>query len=429
MKKSKFIKSTIILMLGGMVTKLLGMLIRIITSRLLGKTGMGIYSLLSPTFMLLITFSQLGFPVAISKLVAEDSRDNRKLILGLIPISILLNIFIFLFLWFFSPMMSTYLLHEKRCTYAILCMGFVLPFISISSILRGYFFGKERVIPHVISNILEDVVKIVILLIFLPLFLKQSIEAAVCFVVFSNLFSELASILIFLSLLPKKNMHISDFIPRKANMKSVFSLSIPLTGSRIIGNIGYFLEPIILTTVLTIVGYSNSYIIDEYGIINGFVLPIVLLPSFFTGALSQALLPEISRASAQNNKKYARFKIKQAILLSLVIGILFTIFLEIYPDVLLHFMYHTTEGSVYLRVLAPFCLLHYIQAPISSSLQAMGKAKTSMKATLIGTITRIVSLSLFSFLKIGLWPIVIATSISMILTTMYEMKKLRECLT
>lgn len=428
MKKSKFIRATLILMVGGMMTKLLGMLIRIITSRLLGKTGMGIYSLLSPTFMLLITFAQLGFPVAISKLVSEDTKNNKKLVLGLIPISIFLNACIFLLLWILAPFISTYLLHEKRCMYAIICMGFVLPFISISSILRGYFFGKERVIPHVISNILEDVIKMVVLLIFLPLFLKRSIEAAVAFVVFSNLFSELSSIFIFLSLLPKKNIHLSDFIPRRENMKSIFSLSIPLTGSRIIGNIGYFLEPVILTTVLTIVGYTNSYIIDEYGILSGFVLPIVLLPSFFTGALSQALLPVISKSTAQKEKKYAKFKIKQAIFLSLAIGISFTIFLELYPHVLLNLMYRTTEGTLYLRVLAPFCLLHYIQAPISSSLQAMGKAKVSMKATLIGTVTRIFSLIFFSFLKIGLWPIVIATSLSMIFTTTYEIKKLRECL-
>lgn len=428
MKKSKFIQSTIILMIGGMITKVLGMLIRIITSRTIGKTGMGIYSLLSPTFMLLITFAQLGFPIAISKLVAEDTKNNKKLVLGLIPISLFLNICILILLFNIAPFLSKYLLHEKRCTYAILCMGFVLPFISLSSILRGYFFGKERVIPHVVSNIVEDVLRIFILIVFLPLFLERSIEAAVCFLVFSNLFSELASIFLFLSLLPKKGISLNDFKPKKQNIKSIFSLSIPLTGSRIIGNIGYFLEPIILTSVLTFVGYSNTYIVDEYGIISGFVLPIVLLPSFFTGAISQALLPVISKSYSKGDKKYARFKIKQAIFLSVSIGILFTIFLECYPHSLLQFMYHTKEGSTYLQILAPFCLLHYIQAPIASSLQAIGKAKISMRATCIGTISRIASLLLFSFLKIGLWPIVIANIISMLLTTSYEAKKLRNCL-
>ena len=37
MKKSKFIKSTVILLLGGLITKLLGMVIRIVMSRNLGS--------------------------------------------------------------------------------------------------------------------------------------------------------------------------------------------------------------------------------------------------------------------------------------------------------------------------------------------------------------------------------------------------------
>ena len=77
MKKSKFIKSTIILLIGGFLTKLLGMIIKIITTRLLGTEGIGIYSLLMPTFGLLIAVAQLGFPVAISKLVAEETKNNK----------------------------------------------------------------------------------------------------------------------------------------------------------------------------------------------------------------------------------------------------------------------------------------------------------------------------------------------------------------
>ena len=35
-------------------------------------------------------------------------------------------------------------------------------------------------------------------------------------------------------------------------------------------------------------------------------MPLLLLPSFFTNAISQALLPVVSRAYADNNKKYRR---------------------------------------------------------------------------------------------------------------------------
>ena len=193
MKKSKFIKSTIILMIGGLLTKLLGMIIKIVQTRLLGTEGVGIYMLIMPTFSLLVALAQLGLPVAISTLVARDNRNNKKLVFSVIPISLMINGIIMIFLFLFSSYLANNLLHEPRSYYALLGMGFVLPFISISSIIRGYFFGKERMIPHVISNIVEDVIRLIILAIGIPIFLVSGLEFAVAFIILSNIVSELSS--------------------------------------------------------------------------------------------------------------------------------------------------------------------------------------------------------------------------------------------
>ena len=84
MKKNTLIKSTIILTIGGLITKILGMLIKIIMTRLIGTEGIGIYMLIMPTFMLLITISQLGFPTAISKLVSDDTINNNWVLVRVI---------------------------------------------------------------------------------------------------------------------------------------------------------------------------------------------------------------------------------------------------------------------------------------------------------------------------------------------------------
>ena len=91
--KEKFIKSTIILLIGGFLTKLLGMLIKIIMSRLIGTEGLGLYMLILPTFSLFIGLSQFGLPTALSKLVSEDTKNNVKLFFSIIPISLIINIF------------------------------------------------------------------------------------------------------------------------------------------------------------------------------------------------------------------------------------------------------------------------------------------------------------------------------------------------
>ena len=98
-----------------------------------------------------------------------------------------------------------------------------------------------------------------------------------------------------------------------------------------------FVEPIILTSTLIHVGYSNSFIVNEYGVLTGYVLPILLLPSFFTLAISQALLPTVTRLYYRNDINGVKRKIKQALFFSLLIGIPTTILLMIEPEFFLNF--------------------------------------------------------------------------------------------
>ena len=418
--KNKLIKSTFILLIGGAITKILGMIIKIVITRMIGIEGGSLYTLIMPTFGLLIALAQLGFPIAISTLVAEGKSNNRRMILGIIPVSLFLNMTIIALLVILAPFISNNLLHEPRTYYGILATGLVLPFISISSILRGYFYGKERLLPHIFSNIMEDVIRLIILIIGIPIFLLKGIEITIFFLIVSNIISECSSILIFTFCLPKKNISKNDFLPNKKYLKNILSISLPSTGSRIIGNIGSFLEPIILTTVLLKIGYSNEFIIHEYGVLNGYVLPLLLLPSFFTMAISQAIIPSVSKFYSSHNKKGVKKVIKQAIIFSLAIGIPFTILVELFPNFLLNFIYNAKEGSNYLRVFAPIFLFSYIQSPLTATLQAMNKAKCAMNGTIIGITLRTILLVIVSFFHIGIWSIIVAATSNILFVTFHH---------
>lgn len=428
MKKNSFFKSTLILIIGGFITKILGMITRMITSRYLGSTGIGIYSMLMPTFSLLIALSSFGFPIAISKLVSEDRYNNKNILFSVIPISLLINSILIIFLFLTSDFICTHLIHEKRAYLGLISISFVLPFIGISSILRGYFFGKEKMFPHVISNVLEDIVRLLLLITLTPRFLKMGITYAVAFVILTNVISELTSIITFIFFMPKNSsIKKSDLKPRRENIRNVFDISIPSTLSRVIGNIGYFFEPIILTTILLSLNYKSSFITTEYGIIAGFVIPLLLLPSFFTTAISNALIPVISKAYSNNNKKEVKRKLRQAIIFSLMIGIPATIFFMLFPSQILMFLYKTNEGILYTRILAPFLLIQYIQAPLISALNAMGKAKASLCSTVIGTITKVISLIIFTYL-FNIWGLVLSIIINILVVTRYQYKKVKSYL-
>ena len=428
--KEKFINSVIILLVGGLLTKVLGMLIKIIMSRLIGTEGLGLYMMVLPTFSLFIGIGQFGLPTALSKLVAEKRKNNIKLFFSILPITLIINLILIITIILIAPVLANTLLHDPRCYLPILAIAVVIPFTSLSSICRSYFFGKEKMAPHVISNLVEDIVRLTLMIIGIPFFLPKGLEYAVCYIILSNVISEGASILILFLFLPKKiQLKKEDLVPRKDYMKESLSIGIPNTTGRLLGSIGYFLEPILLTTTLIAIGYPSKYITTEYGILSGYVMPLLLLPSFFTMAISQALLPVVSREYTRGNFTFVKRKIKQAITYSLAIGIPVTIFFILLPELALKLIYHTEEGIAYMRFLAPICLFQYIQSPLSSCLDAMGKSHDAMVATTLGVITRSTLLVLLSLLKIGLWGLIIAISINVLVVTFYSIKKVRTYLT
>ena len=419
--KNNFIKSTIILIIGGFITKILGMLIKIVLTRTITTTGIGIYSLILPTFNLFITLCSLGLPTAISKLVSEDKISNRKIVLTPIPFILIFNLFLMLILFIIAPFLSNNLLNNKITLYPIIAIGFTLPFICISSIIKGYFFGKEKMFPTTISNVIEQLVRLILTVTVVANLMKHSLMYAICGVVLINVLSEGISVIVLLWFLPKnKKILCKDFTYNKALMKDLLNISIPTTGSRLIGSLSYFLEPIILTFALTKAGYTSEFITLEYGIINGYVYPLLLLPSFFTMAISNALLPVVSNSYSHKEFKYTRYKIKQAIFISLMIGIPCTVLFMTIPDILLKFIYNTSEGLIYIKVIAPIFLIFYIQGPLTASMQAMGMAKEAMIGTLIGSIIRTILLFVLSINHIGIWGLIISSIVNILFITIHH---------
>ena len=386
--------------------------------------------LIFPTFSLFMSLSQFSLPTSVSKLVSEDKYNNKNLVFSSIPIILIFDLILIAIILLSASFISINLLKDSRCYLPILCISCVLPFEAMSNMLRGYFFGKQKMLPHVISHIIEQIVRLVLTIILVPTLIKIDLVYAVSFLILVNMISEFTSIILLLIFMPKhiKITH-QDIIPQRNNIKNILSISIPNTNTRLIGNIGYFLEPILLTSGMLAAGYDISYITLEYGIVAGYSMPLLLLPGFFTGAISNSLLPVISKANTLKQYSYIKRKLKQAILISLMIGIPITFILFLFPDFFLKLFYGTTHGGIYLRYLAIPFLFYYIELPLAATMQAMDMSKNVMIDNMIGIILKTVLLYFLSLLHIGIYSFIIASSINIILVAtshyFHVKKKLR----
>ena len=76
--KNKFIKSSIYVIFLGLLAKILAMIVKIYTTRIYGIDRMSIYSLINPIIMFVVVLVQFSLPLALSKLVAQNSNKKKK---------------------------------------------------------------------------------------------------------------------------------------------------------------------------------------------------------------------------------------------------------------------------------------------------------------------------------------------------------------
>ncbi len=423
--KNVFIKSTLILMMGTLMTKILGFFIRIIFTRIIGPDGISLYSIIMPTYSLLIAVTQLGLPYAISAIMARGQRRGINIFSSIIPCALIFDVIIIALIYFTAPFLANELLKNPASYYPIVAICFVIPFTTISGIIKGYYFGKQNMFPNAISNVFEQLARLIILVTVIPLLLKTSTVLAVTGYIVTSAISEIVQIVVYLFFAPKNfKIHINDLKPQKGIVKEVFGLSIPNVSGHIIGNISYFFEPIILTHVLLFAGYSTGFITGEYGIYNAYVIPILTMPSFFTQALNTTLIPEVSKH--YKDRKYVRKRYLQSSGISLLIGLIFCIFIYYNGHAILKLMYNTSDGFDYLMLLTVFFPLFYLEGPLVAVLHGLNQAKYTMQTTLIACILKLLVMTILSLFSIGIYGLVISEIVDIFTVIYLNMARLHK---
>ena len=415
-KNNVLIKNIIILLVSGAIAKVIGMIGKIVYTRIAGINVISLYSVITPTFMLIITISQFSFPISISKLSAEEKYDNKDLLKNAYIVGAIINILLIIVILLFSDLIAS-MLHNKDLGIVIKTIIVILPFTTISSIQRGFLHGKEDMMPNSVSNIIEEIVKILLIATVIPVVIIKSNISALIAVILFNIVTELISISITSKVIKRK--YVKDETSKKNNkiIKDIVSISMPTTSIRLISSIGFFLEPIILTNILLKTGYAAKYITLEYGIINSYIIPILSVPTFFSLSVASALLPNITKA--YKNKKYNEFngKLLKLMILSIIVGLMCLIVIFCFPKVILKLVYNVNFGINYIYLLGPFFLILYMQPTLSVAVQAMNKTNKLFIVSSISMVIKYLSLIILGLLRLGINSLIYSIIIGIVTTT------------
>lgn len=430
MSKQTFIQGTIILIIAGLITRFLGFINKIIVARIMGAEGVGLYVMAVPTMLLVITITQLGLPVAISKLVAEaEAIGDRKKIKRILVVSLattsLLSIVFTIGMVAASPLIAKTLLTDERAFYPLIAIAPIVPIVAMSSVLRGYFQGRQNMRPTAYSQVIEQIVRITLVALLTSAFLPYGVEYAAAGAMISVVFGELASLLFMIYMFKNykririRKGFIQYLLQGKDTFKELMAIALPTTGSRLIGSISYFFEPIVVSQSLALAGVATIVATSQYGELAGFVIPLITLPTFITYSLSVSLVPAISEAAAQKHFQTIHYRLNQALRLALISGGISAIILYIFAEPIMELMYNAPNTSQYVKMMAPFSIFLYFQGPLQATLQALNMAKAAMMNSLFGALIKIAAIFILaSRPELGIMGAALAIIVGFVLVTL-----------
>lgn len=289
-------KQTMLLTGINGIVRALGLLMRVVLSRLLGAEVMGIMELAQSVHMVFIVPITSGLPAAVSRLSAKAHEHERfHPLQSAVFLVRLFSAAIIPLLWLCSPIIGR-LMGDIRVLPSLWFSAPCILILGYSAACNGYCYGNSESWIPAFSELIEQICRVVFT--FIMLHFLHSLTAAwlAAVPVIATMIAEiigLGYVMKSIAFPAFSAIHSHRFI------RPVISLASPVTLSRLIQTLIRSITAILIPLQLQKSGLSPSESTARLGMLNGMVMPILFLPCIFTSALSMVILPRITQAEQQ----------------------------------------------------------------------------------------------------------------------------------
>ena len=332
---SKFLKGTMILTISSIIVKVIGSLNWIILSRVLGGEGIGLYQMGFPIYLMAITVSSAGVPVAISIITSEKlaNKDYRgaKRVFNVSLRLLLLSGLLFSSALFFGAdfLINQHIIRDARAYYSIIALAPAVFFVTFLASFRGYLQGWQIMTPTATSEVVEQLVRVITMLIFADLFMPYGLAYAAggaSMGAGAGAFCALLVLMWFYRRL-KKRLHAEieaqdDSIPLESAgsiIKRLLKLALPVSLTSLMLPIGANLDLLIVPQRLEVAGFDVRHATELFGYLTGMAVPLVNLAAIFTAAMTISLVPSISESRTLGHFNAIQEKIRIAFRVAMII--------------------------------------------------------------------------------------------------------------
>lgn len=377
--------------------KLLGVLYRIFSTRMLGLEGMRLMSMITPSLSLALCMSSLSIQSVCNQNIALNISTKRirvsNIMLSAFRVIMTSTTIISILLLLSFPLYK-YLYNDYFIYYPLLLCIPLLYLSNISGVMKGYLEANNRFITTYFANVVELITKLLLTIFLLIIFKDFSIQNKVILAYLALSLSELSSCLI-LSLKIKKKIRKNTINFKEINYsKNILKQAIPLTLESLIQTISGYITPFIFYYACKQNNISFYESTTFFALTTSYAIPLLINGQFATMTLAKFLFPSITKI--RDNHKALSKLINKALCYIIVASTLCFCLCFFYTNDFLNLMYGDIKSNYIVRFLAPVYLILYFDPLFLVILQAYNKEKTLFKISIISQLITIISIYLLS---------------------------------
>ena len=415
MKKIIFIKNALILTASSLILRFAGIIFKIWLAQKIGSEGIGLYQIVFSVYVLASTFAISGTSTAVTRLVTEElalgnKKSTLKILRRAIEISLIIAFLSVAILFFAADFIGSKILGDIRTIPSLKILPLSLPFIGITSCLRGYFIARRKATPNALSQIFEQAVRIVIIFILIGKFAQKGLSACCFAVILGDAIAEiLACICLYLQFLCDKkclNTLSGRERPPFPIIKQLLHISVPITSGRYLNSLLRTAENILVPKNLAKYPNNTSNALSQFGMIKGMALPLLFFPSAILNAVSTLLIPEISEAVALKKNWLVKSACERIFKITTLIGSIFGAIFFVAGGELGVLIYKDTNVGYLLKMLSPIVPLMYLDSICDGILKGLDQQSFTFRTAISDSLIRIVFIS-FILSKMGLLGFII----------------------
>lgn len=458
-KKSKnFIQGALVLGIANFIVKIIGAVFKVPLIHLIGDDGMGYFNIAYQIYTFMFIVATAGFPIAISKMVAESMAQEKeeeakrifKIALALLAtIGLLGTAILYLFPDALESMVAV-----PGSSLGITVIAPAVFFVAMASVYRGYFQGRQNMMPTAASEVIEALVKLLAGIVCASFIMQMPVNdtlsvavdwvnkevqsshirtvmasaGAILGVSMGTLLSFLLLALIYFATKKKRTPMLEkqeSLRSRRMILKELVMIAIPITIGASVSSLTTLIDMGTITRRLVVrpeVLLNYGYMFEEgtpfyqkameegwmglelyrqqaatlYGMYTGKALTMFNLPLTIVVALGMSIVPAISASLAQKGVKVARTMTESAIRIAILFAVPCALGMSVLSKEVLWFLFSDINASSVLTILAIAIIPVAIVSVTNSILQAYGKVYYPVINMMIGGIAKVA----FNFLFI-----------------------------